>query len=151
MFREIKEWQLAKMCFQNNLKPRIHLAARFMYVVAALEKLSKKELHKSVTDRIWNAIAPEKLTFLNEVYAQAAKDKILKECSDAEIENMLSAFDAKGFMTPEQEKRLRELYKVHEKAIEAILKPKLDAIEDKWLPELIRAAQKEGITFPKNR
>src|SRR5579863_6359504 len=71
IFREIKEWQLAKIFCQHSLQPNIVLAGRFCYGLVALEKAINRKLPNSITDRIWDAIAPKKLKRLDDAYARA--------------------------------------------------------------------------------
>jgi hypothetical protein len=145
MFREIKEWQLAKIFCQHSLQPNIVLAGRFCYGLVALEKAINRKLPDSITDRIWDAIAPKKLGRLDEAYARALQEKVLKKCSETEIDRRLSVYDRKGFLILERDADLMKIYEANKRAIDAVLNEEADKIDSRWLPELMRAAEKVGI------
>jgi len=57
--------------------------------------------------------------------------------------------DQKGSISPEQNAQLKKVYKLHKRAIDIVLKREAENISNTWVPELIKAAEKEGIKFPR--
>lgn len=149
LFREIKERQLAVFFCENSLEPRSLLSTVFCADIEHLEKVSKMKLHSAISDRIWDAISPAKLNLLNETYTRAIQDTLLKNCSEKEIEQMLDEYDKGRSISLELDPRLRKVYKLHKRAIDTVLRSRAENIRNSWLPELVRAAEKEGIQFRK--
>jgi hypothetical protein len=149
MFREIKEWQLAKFLSQSSLEPNSILSTFFCEDIVRLEGISKKTMHSSITGRMWDAISPKKLERLYEAYTQAIQDTMLKTYSEQEIEEMLHVYDQKETISPKLSARLEQVYKLHKRAIDTVLKHEAESIRGSWMPELIEAAKNEGIKFRK--